>query len=91
MNPDVSMTAPVGSQRPVVSTGVAMAVLLERMREFPFFAPLSESVLKRLQPNITERNYAAGEPILRMGEYSDAVDHLAQGYSGYRQSRHRAR
>ena len=30
-------------------------------------------MLQKLRPNLTERTYAAGDVILRMGDYSDAA------------------
>jgi CRP-like cAMP-binding protein/Fe-S-cluster-containing hydrogenase component 2 len=55
------------------------ALSLERMREYPFFADRSDGILKRLQPNVFEVEYAAGQAILRMGDYTDAVHFIAEG------------
>jgi CRP-like cAMP-binding protein/Fe-S-cluster-containing hydrogenase component 2 len=52
---------------------------LEHLREYPFLKPLSETVLGKLQPNLVERSYAAGETLLRAGEYSDAAFYLKSG------------
>jgi CRP-like cAMP-binding protein/Fe-S-cluster-containing hydrogenase component 2 len=52
---------------------------LDRLREYPFLKPLSETVLGKLQPNLVERTYAAGETMLRAGEYSDAAFYLKSG------------
>jgi CRP-like cAMP-binding protein/Fe-S-cluster-containing hydrogenase component 2 len=52
---------------------------LEHLREYPFLKPLSEVVLGKLQPNLVERTYAAGETMLRAGEYSDAAFYLRSG------------
>jgi CRP-like cAMP-binding protein/Fe-S-cluster-containing hydrogenase component 2 len=50
-----------------------------RLRAYPFFEKLSDGVLKRLQPNVSERQFAAGEFILRAGAYSDAAYYIADG------------
>ena len=55
------------------------AVDLARLKTYPFLAPLAESTLKRLQPNLIERHYAKGETILRVGEYSDTAFYLRDG------------
>src|SRR4051812_41883688 len=52
---------------------------LEHLREYPFLKPLSETVLGKLQPNLIERTYAAGDTMLRAGEYSDAAFYLKSG------------
>ena len=52
---------------------------IERLRTYPFLKPMSETVLRKLQPNLVERNYAAGDVILRTGEYSDAAFYLKSG------------
>lgn len=52
---------------------------LQRLRAYPFLQPLSDTVLRKLQPNLVERAYAAGELLLRAGEYSDAAYYLKEG------------
>src|SRR5207248_1947418 len=52
---------------------------IQRLRTYPFLKPLSETVLRKLQPNLVERKYAAGETILRTGEYSDAAFYIKSG------------
>ncbi|MEO8519741.1 MAG: cyclic nucleotide-binding domain-containing protein [Acidobacteriota bacterium] len=52
---------------------------LERLREYPFLASLSDTVLRKLQPHVAEQRLAARELILRLGDYSDAAYYLAEG------------
>lgn len=52
---------------------------IERLKDYPFLAPVSDTVLGKLRPNIVERSYAAGEIILKAGDYSDAAYYLAAG------------
>jgi CRP-like cAMP-binding protein/Fe-S-cluster-containing hydrogenase component 2 len=52
---------------------------LAQLRTYPFLAPLSEVVLRKLQPNLVERTYAANDVILRAGEYSDAAFYIKSG------------
>src|SRR4051812_45137728 len=52
---------------------------LAQLRTYPFLAPLSDGILRKLQPNLVERTYAAGEVILRAGEYSDAAFYIKSG------------
>ena len=51
----------------------------ERLAGYAFLAGLSETVLRKLRPNLVERTYAAGDLILRRGDYSDAAYYLAEG------------
>jgi len=50
-----------------------------RLRTYPFLKPLSETVLRKLAPNLVERTYAANDVILRAGEYSDAAFYIKSG------------
>jgi CRP-like cAMP-binding protein/Fe-S-cluster-containing hydrogenase component 2 len=52
---------------------------LEQLKQFPLLSKLSEVTLKKLQPNIWEAEYAAGEIILREGDYNDAAFYLLEG------------
>ena len=52
---------------------------IERLREYPFLEKVSETVLKKLQPNLFEKRYDAGDLILRSGAYSDAAYYLREG------------
>lgn len=54
-------------------------VPLERLREYPFLAKISETVLKKLQPNLLEQSFKPGQIILRIGDYSDAAYYVAEG------------
>jgi len=54
-------------------------VPLARLREYPFFSRLSDTVLKKLQPYVAEKQFAAGELLLRLGAYSDAAYLIATG------------
>jgi len=51
----------------------------ERLRQYPFLAVLSETVLKKVQPHLCEKRFASGELLLRLGDYSDAAYYLAEG------------
>ncbi|HKC24848.1 MAG TPA: cyclic nucleotide-binding domain-containing protein, partial [Thermoanaerobaculia bacterium] len=50
-----------------------------RMKALPIFAGIAEGTLKKLQPNVLVASYAAGETILREGDYSDAAYYIASG------------
>ena len=52
---------------------------IARLRTYSFLQPLSEIVLRKLQPNLVERKYAANDVILRTGEYSDAAFYIKSG------------
>jgi CRP-like cAMP-binding protein/Fe-S-cluster-containing hydrogenase component 2 len=52
---------------------------LDRLREYPFLALLPETILRKLQPNLSEETYEPGASILRMGDYSDAAYYVRQG------------
>jgi CRP-like cAMP-binding protein/Fe-S-cluster-containing hydrogenase component 2 len=52
---------------------------IARLRAYPFLQPLSETVLRKLAPNLVERQYAANDVILRAGEYSDAAFYIKSG------------
>lgn len=52
---------------------------LARLREYPFFAPLPDVILRKLQPNVFEREYAPGQLVLRLGDYSDAAYYVREG------------
>ena len=52
---------------------------VERLEAYPFLVGLREAVLQKLRPNLIERTYAAGDVILRTGDYSDAAYYLAEG------------
>ncbi len=55
------------------------AAMLARLREYPFLAKLPDRILEKLAPNMIERTYAAGDVLLRAGEYSDAAFYLREG------------
>jgi CRP-like cAMP-binding protein/Fe-S-cluster-containing dehydrogenase component len=59
-------------------------VPLVRLRQYPFLASLPDVILQKLQPNLTERSYAAGELILRMGDYNDAAYYVRDGIAEVR-------
>jgi CRP-like cAMP-binding protein/Fe-S-cluster-containing hydrogenase component 2 len=52
---------------------------MERIREYSFLGALSDTILKKLQPHLSERHFTAGEQLLRLGDYSDAAYYLAEG------------
>jgi CRP-like cAMP-binding protein len=54
-------------------------VPLERLRHHALFGPLPDVILEKLRPNLAERSYAAGELILRLGDYSDAAYYVSDG------------
>ena len=54
-------------------------VSIERLQTYPFFDRVNPRTLKRLQPNLIERDYAPGDVILRLGEYSDAAYYIVEG------------
>ena len=58
---------------------VDIEAAVARLRMYPFLQPLSDTVLRKLQPNIVERRYAANDVILRIGEYSDAAFYVQSG------------
>src|SRR5579872_1570296 len=63
----------------LVSRPEDAAAAVARLRSYDFLLPLSDKVLRKLQPNIVERHYSAGQIILRAGEYSDAAFYVASG------------
>jgi CRP-like cAMP-binding protein/Fe-S-cluster-containing hydrogenase component 2 len=52
---------------------------LERLRSIPLLADLSAEVLAKIQPNLFECEFQAGELILREGEYCDGAYYLIDG------------
>ena len=52
---------------------------IDRLKQFPYLNKLSEVTLKKLQPNIWEALYEAGQLILREGDYNDAAFFLVEG------------
>ena len=62
---------------PVVA-GVQL-VEIDRLKQYSFLSKVSETVLKKLQPNLAEMRYQPGQIILRMGEYSDAAYYIDEG------------
>jgi CRP-like cAMP-binding protein/Fe-S-cluster-containing dehydrogenase component len=59
--------------------GDEQQVPIERMKALPIFAGIAEGTLKKLQANVFLVPYAAGETILREGDYSDAAYYIASG------------
>src|SRR3989442_6307553 len=59
-------------------------VPLDRLRQYPFLASLSDGILEKLQPSLVERTYAPGELVLRMGDYSDAAYYIREGTAAVR-------
>lgn len=70
---------PAGKPNIPVVPGVE-AVDIERLKQYPFLANLSETVLRKLQPGFTEERYKAGATILRAGGYTDAAYYLTSGF-----------
>lgn len=54
-------------------------VQVEQLKAYPFFAKAPDSFLSKLLPNLCEREYRAGDTILRMGDYGDAAYFIAEG------------
>ncbi len=54
-------------------------VPLERLRDYPFLAKISEIILKKVQPNLLEQTFTPGQVILRTGDYSDAAYYVSEG------------
>ena len=52
---------------------------IEELKKFSILAELSETVLKKVQPNILDARYKDGDIILREGEYSDAAYYIVSG------------
>ena len=52
---------------------------VERLRSLPLLQPLSDAVISALRPNVYECAYAAGETVLREGEYCDGAYYLLDG------------
>lgn len=52
---------------------------IEELKKFSILAELSETVLKKVQPNILDARYKEGDIILREGEYSDAAYYIVSG------------
>ena len=52
---------------------------IEELKKFAILAELSETVLKKVQPNILDARYKEGDIILREGEYSDAAYYIVSG------------
>ncbi len=54
-------------------------VSIEELRKFPLFTDLSETLFKKIQPHVLPAQYAAGDVILREGEFSDAAYYVTSG------------
>jgi CRP-like cAMP-binding protein/Fe-S-cluster-containing hydrogenase component 2 len=52
---------------------------LDRLKAYSFLEGVNDRILEKLQPNLMEREYAPGEVILRIGDYSDAAYYIADG------------
>jgi CRP-like cAMP-binding protein/Fe-S-cluster-containing hydrogenase component 2 len=52
---------------------------LSRLKTYPFLARCSDTILKKLQPHLSEQRFRPGDSILRAGSYSDAAYFLASG------------
>ena len=52
---------------------------IEELKKFAILAELSETVLKKIQPNVLDARYKEGDIILREGEYSDAAYYIVSG------------
>src|SRR5436309_1255259 len=69
-----------GSGAPNIPVAAGFELVpIERLKQYPFLEKLSETVLKKLQPNLVEKRYEPGDVILRMGDYSDAAYYLREG------------
>jgi CRP-like cAMP-binding protein/Fe-S-cluster-containing hydrogenase component 2 len=55
------------------------SVDIDRLKEYPFLNACSETVLKKLQPHVSEQRFEAGDTILHAGDYSDSAYYLASG------------
>ena len=82
MTPEPQDQKPAGKAggRPAIPLMPEVEVVpLERLRQYPFLSGIAETILKKLQPNLIERTFRAGDLILRAGDYSDAAHYLAEG------------
>jgi Fe-S-cluster-containing hydrogenase component 2/CRP-like cAMP-binding protein len=77
----LAVTHSASSSEPPRSGTIAIAPLVDiaRLKQYPFLARCSDIVLKKLQPNVLEQYFEAGQTILRMGSYTDAAFFVAEG------------
>jgi CRP-like cAMP-binding protein/Fe-S-cluster-containing hydrogenase component 2 len=79
----VQAAAQVGEEpvdKPKISLGPATEpVDIARLREYPFFAKVSETVLGKWQKGLREQRFQPGDTILRAGSYTDAAHYIASG------------
>lgn len=52
---------------------------IRQLRSYSFLAPLGDVMLRKLLPNMAERQFVAGDVILRAGEYSDTAYFVKSG------------
>lgn len=52
---------------------------IARLRQYPFLQVLGDTILNKIRPHLAEKRFAAGEQLLRLGDYSDAAYYLAEG------------
>jgi CRP-like cAMP-binding protein/Fe-S-cluster-containing hydrogenase component 2 len=52
---------------------------MDELKGYPFLSAVAETVLKKLQPNLIEREYLPGDVVLRSGDYSDAAYYIGEG------------
>src|ERR1043165_7841646 len=52
---------------------------LDRLKEYPFLAPIGDTVLRKLALHLEEKQFARGDLLLRLGDSSDTAYYLAEG------------
>jgi len=62
----------------------AVAVSLDELRGLDFVQGLSDEELRSLVPGIWQRTFAAGDIVLRTGEYGDAAYYIHEGFAEVR-------
>src|SRR5262245_38668407 len=72
-------------RRPNVPVAPGMELVdIPRLKQYPFLKDCSDIVLRKLQPQFSERRFEPGATILQLGGYSDAAYYIASGVVGVR-------
>src|SRR5206468_4249426 len=64
--------------RPDVA-GSAAQITFERLKHYPLFAKLPDSILSKLQLHVREERFEPGQTILRAGAYNADAFYIAEG------------
>lgn len=67
------------AEKRIVDPEALEPLALDKMKALPIFAGITESALKKLQPNVLSTSFEKGETILREGSYSDAAYYVVSG------------